>query len=79
MNLCKFGIHRWEEKEGGPFDKMVKECKDCGTVIRQNMLSTEYRVPEGKGSRIVNVNKKIFWAAAGGLLATALVIWKRKK
>jgi hypothetical protein len=79
MNLCKFGLHRWEEKEGGPFDKRVKECKDCGTVIKENAFSTEYRVPEGANSRIVNVNKKIFWAAAGGLLATAFVLWKRRK
>lgn len=78
MNLCRFGIHRWEEKEGGPLDIHAKECKNCGTVIKENPISTEYRVPEGVDSRIVNVNKKIFWVAAGGLLATALIFWRRR-
>ncbi len=79
MKLCKFGLHRWEEEEGGAFESTVKRCTKCGTVVKENPVATEYRIPEGADSRIVKVNKNIFLMALGGLLLTALIVLKRRK
>ncbi|GEM_PF-5130878 len=78
MNLCKFGIHRWEEKEGGTLESSVKECKDCGTVIKKSPISTEYHVPEGADSRIVNLDKKLFLFLAGGILGVLYAFLKSR-
>ena len=79
MNLCKYGIHRWEEEEGGMMESSVMRCKDCGVVIKDNPMGKVYQMPEGEESRVVDIDKTIIMLAAGGVLATALFLLSRRK